>query len=131
MQGSKNELLQPLVSEHGILMSTRYRMCSEKTGKQPIAAVDRCGAQRQIGPCGNADSEVGKLLIKAGTALAAEEMEKDPDEAMQAVINSLGFNPFEQEAQLTATVFDPTGNFFASGSVGRCPIVCERRTARL
>ena len=50
------------------------------------------------------ESDLGQMLIKAGTALAAQEMEKDPEETMDAVIKSIGFNPFEQEVRLTAAV---------------------------
>lgn len=53
-----------------------------------------------------AQSKLGKLLVKAGTTLAAEEMQKDPDEAMDALMKSIGFNPIEQEVKLRATVVD-------------------------
>ncbi|MEM9645305.1 MAG: hypothetical protein AAF989_09945 [Planctomycetota bacterium] len=52
------------------------------------------------------DSQIGKQLIEAGTILAADEMDKDPEEAMEALVKSIGFDPFEQQARLTAVISD-------------------------
>lgn len=68
-------------------------------GAKPIVAV-------QVDLSEFAKSDLGKLLVKAGTNLAAKEMGKDPDEAMTAVMKSIGFNPLEQEIKLVATVAD-------------------------
>lgn len=51
-----------------------------------------------------AKSDLGGLLIKAGTNLAAEELQKDPQEAMEAVVKSLGFDPLDQDIKLTVTI---------------------------
>lgn len=53
-----------------------------------------------------AKSKLGGLLIKAGTQLAASEMDKDPGEAMDAVIETLGFDPLKQRARLAIDVMD-------------------------
>ncbi|MEM0927340.1 MAG: hypothetical protein AAGJ83_14945, partial [Planctomycetota bacterium] len=50
------------------------------------------------------ESKLGRSLIQAGTNLAAQQLEKDPEEAMTAVIESLGFDPMEQEIRIAAQV---------------------------
>ncbi|MCG8648590.1 MAG: hypothetical protein MI861_02085 [Pirellulales bacterium] len=51
-------------------------------------------------------SQFGSMLIQAGSMLAAEEMEKDPQEAIKALIKSIGFDPLEQDIKLTAVIAD-------------------------
>ncbi|MEO1617522.1 MAG: hypothetical protein AAFV88_16840 [Planctomycetota bacterium] len=51
-----------------------------------------------------AESEIGKLLLEAGIKLTAQQMEKDPEKAMEALIESLGFDPMKQAIHLTATI---------------------------
>ncbi|XZE54090.1 hypothetical protein SH139x_000038 [Planctomycetaceae bacterium SH139] len=60
----------------------------------------------QIDLKGFAKSKIGGLLIQAGTQLAAAEMDKDPNEAMSAVIEALGFDPLGQDARLAIDVLD-------------------------
>ena len=49
-------------------------------------------------------SKIGGLLIKAGSSLAAKELEQDPDQAIKSVHKSLGFDPIEQEIKLVVRV---------------------------
>ena len=86
-----------IVFASGPLASARD-WTAEKEGDPVVAVHVDVGAF--------ANSEVGQLLLEAGTKIAAGEMEKDPDEVMDAVIKSLGFNPFEQDAKLTARISD-------------------------
>ncbi|MEO2015209.1 MAG: hypothetical protein ABGZ53_12640 [Fuerstiella sp.] len=100
-------MLRMLPSALATLCILGFASCSESTARDWTAEKDGSPVVAvQVDLSAFADSQVGKLLIKAGTALAAEELEKDPDEAIKAVIKSLGFDPFEQEAKLTVTVFD-------------------------
>ncbi|MEM6472204.1 MAG: hypothetical protein AAF802_21760 [Planctomycetota bacterium] len=52
------------------------------------------------------ESDLGKSLIEAGAKLAAQQMEKDPEEAMSALIESLGFDPIKQELHVSLSVSD-------------------------
>lgn len=54
-----------------------------------------------------AQSELGELLVEAGTKIAAKEMEQDTDKVMEAVTRSVGFNPLEQDIKIKATIADP------------------------
>ncbi len=60
----------------------------------------------QVDLDGFGKSKIGGLLIQAGTKIAAAEMDKDPDEAMSAVVEALGFDPLKQEARLAIDVLD-------------------------
>ncbi len=53
-----------------------------------------------------ASTKMGGLLIDAGTKLAAQQMEKDPDEAIEALVKSLGFDPLKEGIQVQAIVQD-------------------------
>ncbi|MEM1067939.1 MAG: hypothetical protein AAGG48_27115 [Planctomycetota bacterium] len=67
--------------------------------EEPIVAV-------QVDLSEFTKSKLGELMVKAGTTLAAQEMGKDPEEAMEAVIQSIGFNPLEQDIKLNVAVMD-------------------------
>ncbi|MEL6106506.1 MAG: hypothetical protein AAFU85_10730 [Planctomycetota bacterium] len=51
-------------------------------------------------------SEFGETLIRAASGLMSEELGKDPDEAVAAVKESLGFDPVEQELRAFVTIRD-------------------------
>lgn len=82
------------------LNNQNLAMGDEPNGaKTPIVAV-------QVDVSEFAKSNLGKLLVKAGVSLAAEEMDKDPDEAMAAVVESIGFDPIEQEIKVSTSIVD-------------------------
>lgn len=51
-------------------------------------------------------SEFGETLIQAASGLMSEELGKDPDEAITAVKESLGFDPVEQELRAFVMIRD-------------------------
>lgn len=81
----------------GLVGNGPPRVVAEEVGDAPLVSVD-------VDFRTFAESQFGKLLIKAGTTLAAQEMDKDPQQAEEAVLESIGFDPIAQELRFSAQV---------------------------